>query len=100
MWSILPDGGGMLAGTNNGLAQMRHGRFERIAEGSVITIRKDNEEAFWLGTTSGLVYAKDGHQIRITQEQGLPSNQVHSIEVDARRQPMDRNRQRDRAPGS
>ncbi|MGA7314070.1 MAG: two-component regulator propeller domain-containing protein [Silvibacterium sp.] len=82
VWSILPDRGGMLAGTNNGLARMRNDRFERIAEGAVITIRKDNE-AFWLGTTSGLVYAKDGHAIRITQEQGLPSNQVHSIEVDA-----------------
>jgi signal transduction histidine kinase/ligand-binding sensor domain-containing protein len=82
-WSLEPDGqGGVFVGTNEGVARMRSGRFERIAEGAVIAIRRDRDGGLWLGTTNGLVRVKDGRQTRLTREQGLPGNQILSIDVD------------------
>jgi ligand-binding sensor domain-containing protein/signal transduction histidine kinase len=83
-WSLLVDGqGGVLAGTNDGLARMRNGRFERIAEGAIISIARDREDGLWLGTSTGLEYVKDGRVTRLTQQEGLPGNQVLSVDVDS-----------------
>lgn len=80
---LLNEHGGVLAATNEGVAEFRDNRFVTIADVPTISMGRDDQRGgLWFGTGDGLVFWKSGQIKRITQAQGLPGNLVLAVTAD------------------
>ena len=89
---LLDRAGSLWVATDGGLSRFREGAFrpepllDRLRGQKVWALHEDSEGGLWVGTQgSGLFLLKGGALNQFTMEQGLPSNKIHFIAEDQRR---------------